>query len=135
MLLNEMCNEIFEHVFQDLLPQEHQLDYAHGLANLEIKLSHILFHLNDHHHHVKGFILSDSNDLFFYYLKIHLTKLFDQYNDIFLTTIPIDFQIQFLTNSFCDTIQWWFRQNHPYTPNEIAQYYIKMLHFSLLNKS
>jgi len=46
-LLKEMCTDIFHHIFDDKLSREADHDFSTGSAALELKLSHILYHLRE----------------------------------------------------------------------------------------
>ena len=65
-LLRSLCDEIFYHVFTDLLPQEED---ALKIKNLELKLGHILYHLKENQVNIRGILAADGDGQFMTYFK------------------------------------------------------------------
>ena len=123
-LLRSLCDEIFYHVFTDLLPQEEDtLD----CKNLELKLGHILYHLKENQVNIRGTIATDGDNLFMTYFKQYLTQLFSRYTMLFPQEVPVDFLIHHLVGSFAETVKWWISHNMEPGYEKIAHFYIEVV--------
>lgn len=123
-LLQNLCLDIFRHVFTDLLPQEEDtLD----LRNLELKLGHILYHLKENHVNIRSILSTDGDGLFMEFFKQHLTQLFSRYTALFPQEIPTDFLIHHLAGSFAETVKWWVTQDMAYAPERVAHFYMTVV--------
>jgi len=124
-LLKAICTDIFQHIFTMTLPQEEE--HALGIENLELKLGHILFHLEQHRADLLGIFNSESSFLFIRYLEEYLVDLFQRYDEDFKSSLPQEFILNYLTSSFIATVRWWINQKEPYGPEEVAHFYMTML--------
>lgn len=122
MLLKEMCDDIFEHIFDDEI-----CEYKEGNLGLQSKLAHILWHLKEINRDVCGILASQSQELFMGYLKNNLTHLFDLYIDEFKANVPKDFLLNYLVGSFSQTIIWWAENKMLLPPETVAEYYMKVV--------
>lgn len=123
-LLRQLCSDIFHHVFTDLLPQEEDtLDHR----NLELKLGHILYHLQENSANVTSIIAADTDGLFMEYFKQYLVELFNRYTALFPANVPEDFLIHHLVGSFTETVKWWITEGTSRTPEETAGFYMRVL--------
>ena len=127
-LLRSMCTDIFHHVFTEELPQEADHDYSAGSKSLELKLGHILYHLKEHRNDLRGILSSESGALFMRYFKEYLQDLFGRYMDDFHTKVPTDYLLNHLVGSFAETVKWWITGKQVYTPEEVAGFYMAMIH-------
>lgn len=127
-LLRQLCSDIFHHVFTDLLPQEEDtLDRR----NLELKLGHILYHLQENSANVTSIIAADTDGLFMEYFKQYLTGLFNRYTMLFPANVPEDFLIHHLVGSFAETVKWWITEGTSRTPEETAGFYMQVLQMNI----
>lgn len=121
ILLDEMCREIFYHIFEsDPCP------YASNGANsdLEGKLAHTLWHIGESKNNLSRILLSDSSELFMQYFKNHLYKMFAEYSDCFKVNVPQDYLLNHLVGSFAETVKWWLKEDAKTPPEEIAKYFM-----------
>ena len=95
--------------------------------NLELKLGHILYHLQDTSVNVTGIIAADTDGLFMEYFKQYLTDLFHRYTALFPAKVPEDFLIHHLVGSFAETVKWWITEGTSRTPEETAGFYMQVL--------
>lgn len=126
-LLKSMCTIIFDHVFNKTLPQESAVENQHGSNNMELKLAHTLYHLEEKKDVVKSLIRSDSSDLLMTFFKDYLQDLFKLYLKDFPPNVPEDFLLNYLVGSFSETIKWWILNDTKDSPEQIAQYYMTLL--------
>ena len=126
-LLKSMCTDVFQHIFTSELPLESEADFSQGSQNLEIKLGHILYHLQENKNNLKGILRGESGELFLYFLKQYLYDLFERYQEEFNSMIPKDFLLQHLAASFAETVKWWMTEDTKHSPEEVARFYMVML--------
>ncbi len=122
MLLKEMCQSIFNHIFDDEL-----CEFTEDDSHLQSKLAHILWHLKDIKGDVCGILTSQSSELFMNYLKENLSVLFKLYLNEFKADVPEEFLLNYLVGSFSQTIIWWAENKMELLPETIAEYYMKVV--------
>ena len=123
-LLRAICADIFEHVFDCVLPQESDPANCGGHKNLELKLGHVLYHLKERQSELKGLFKSESANLFMEHFRVHLRGLFARYKDEFSTAVPADYLLNHLAGSFAETVRWWIAEDAAHTPEEVAGFYL-----------
>lgn len=121
LLLNAMCSEIFYHIFEnDPCP------WVGRDNDLKAKLSHTLWHIRDEKNDLTGILLSDSGELFMTYFKEHVRTMFEMHIDDFNIDVPKDFLLNHLTGSFAETVRWWMKEGMKTSPENTADYFMKM---------
>lgn len=120
-LLDTMCYDIFDHIFAGSL-----CEYSPAADDLQTKLAHILWHLQNKAPIVSVLLLSDSADLFLRYIRPHLTTLFSHHIADFPADVPPDFFIHHLTGGLCNTILWWVENGMTPSPEETAAYFLRV---------
>jgi len=126
-LLRSMCTEIFQHVFTQELPQETDRGCNADIRSLELKLGHILYHLQENQLNLKGLLASESGELFMSFLKDYLRDLFSRYLDQFSLDVPEHYLLHHLTGSFAETVKWWVAQDMTPAPENMAGYYMAVI--------
>lgn len=121
MLLKEMCGDIFEHIF------DNEICVFSDNKDLESRLAHILWHLQEIKGDICGILASQSGDILIRFLKENLNKLFEIYLQDFNTDIPKDFILNHLVGGFCETIKWWVAQGMVQEPKIVAKYFISVI--------
>lgn len=121
-LLSGLCEDLFYHIFgHDPCPWN-------GLDNdLESKLAHTLWHIQEEKDNLSGILLSDSSALFMTYFKEQVRTLFEAHLSCFKVDVPKEFLLNHLTGSFAETVLWWMKENTVPSPEIIASYFIKMV--------
>lgn len=74
-LLRSLCSEIFEHVFSEDLGKEKNHDFSES-HDTKAKITHILYHLQDHMDYLPGILSGESGEIFMSYFKIYLKELY-----------------------------------------------------------
>ncbi len=126
-LLKAMCTDIFLHIITAKLPKEADHDFSTGSPNLEMKLTHILYHLRESKKYLKGILGGESGELFMRFLKQYLRELFSRYKDEFDQSIPEDFLLHHLSGSFAEAVKWWMTEDTKHSPEEVASFYMTMI--------
>lgn len=121
-LLNQMCADIFSHVFREHLPNEETHDFSRSI-DMFSRITHIFYHLRDSSPVVKSLITGESAEVFMHYLKKYLREIFENYPDINTFGIPKDYILDHMTSDFAETVRWWM-SNEQYSPEEISRFYL-----------
>ncbi len=122
LLLDALCNEIFNHIFE-----EDPCPWVGKDNDLEAKLSHILWHIREEKQNLSGILLSDSGELFMGYFKSHLKETFACYIALFKPDVPRDFLLDNLSASFAETVRWWLKEEMKTPPEDVARYFTSMV--------
>ncbi len=126
-LLRSMCTDIFHHIFNEDLTQEADHDYSAGSGSVDLKLTHLLYHLKAHRNDLNGILHGESGDLFMKYFREYLNELFSRYRDDFQADVPSGYLLRHLVWSFAETVKWWLAENTRYTPEEVAGFYLTVV--------
>lgn len=121
MLLEAMCSDVFFHVFErDPCP------WTGNGEGIEGKLAHILWHVRDSQNDLATVLLSSGGEVFMVYFKRHLRSLFESYAEDFACGVPKEYLLDQLSSGFAETVKWWGGQRFGETPEEVAEYFMKM---------
>ena len=124
-LLDQMCNEMFEHVFEGV--NEECITHANLQASdLKGVIAHLLYHLRDTHRGICGKLLCENEPHFTAYFDAELRELFQRKIDFTRNGVPMDLRLTFLSTSLREAIGWWFRNDAKNTPEEIAAWYLRV---------
>ena len=122
-LLEQMCVEMFDHVFEGVSVscETHAHLEVEGLEGL---LAHLLYHLRDNHGAVCGKLLREGEPRFTEYFSRHLTLLFERKPPRLSAELPPELASRLLVSAFCQAISWWFENDTPCTPEELARWFM-----------
>ncbi len=126
-LLEEMCNEMFSHVFSDSLVPEGSHDFSENHSDIRALLEHILWHISDHKDNIGSIMYGESEKLFTRYFSEYLEKTFGELIVHMDIDVPEDFKKQFVIGSFISTVKWWISTGLNQSPSEIINDYITCL--------
>ena len=122
-LLSQMCVEMFEHIFEGVGTQ--CVTHAHlDATGLEGWLAHLLYHLRDSHGAVCGKLLKEGEPHFTEYFSTQLSILFTRQMPAIDESIPKDLAVDLLTSAFLRAIVWWFENDIPCSPEELAHWFM-----------
>lgn len=121
LLLDELCKELFYHIFQyDPCPYEDKDD------NLESKLSHTLWHIREERDNISAVLVGDSGEMFMSYFKEHSREVFETFISKDMYEVPRDFVLNHLVGSFAETVKWWINEEMKTPPETVAHYFLSM---------
>lgn len=132
-LLNEMCSDIFEHVFSNTLEIEKTHNFSNTKYSLCEQMTHILYHLKDNGKEIFKLLKSESGDLFLNILKGYLPKMFEPLIKQSDLLVPMSYVKSFLIGSFANTIMWWVDEEMKTPPELVAKYYFSIINNGMLN--
>ena len=124
-LLRAMCDDIFEHVFSDEVMREPEHDFS-SADSFRDRITHILCHLQEKQHHIKGIFAGECGEIFMKYLREYLREVFDRQlpedrpGD---GGIPRDYRLNHAVSAFAEGIRWWFGGHGEYTPKQISAFF------------
>ena len=130
-LLNELCNNLFEHVFSDHpdLESNHNFSFSHG--NARTVITHILYHIRDNRETIALLSGGESGELFSFYFRQYLDRTVIQYLLDKLVTgnlnVPEDFLRHHISCSFMAMIQWWIHNGLAETPEQMADHFLSVI--------
>lgn len=133
-LLRALCTEIFDHVFSKELDPENTHDFSLSQGDIAAMITHILYHLKDNGKRIIGILNSESSELFLRYFKEYLDKSISVYilnraaHNI--KSVPESFLIDHISESFINAVKWWIKNNMIQAPEEISQYFLKVVDLS-----
>lgn len=120
-LLTAMCMDIFE----EMLSAEHVLlDYPENIFVT------ILTHIQENKKAITGIFASEGMEVFVEYCKHYFLGVIERpllatYNEK-SSGIPKDFLLNHSFSSFMEMVRWWTKNKMNQSPEELAQYYIKI---------
>jgi Transcriptional regulator len=126
-LLEEMCREMFEHVFSHDLTPESGHDFSGGHKGIADRLTHVLYHIKEHKENISAILGGESEQTFVRYFREFLEDAFDDVLTHMNSGVPDDFRRQFIIGSFVETVKWWIGTGLELAPEEVVMNYIAML--------
>ena len=84
----KQAEKVIRHVFSAEVPQEKSHDFSGEGGAIDQRLTHMLYHLADNRHYIKGILSRESGELFMGYLKERLSKVFTEYLKPTLDIVP-----------------------------------------------
>lgn len=136
-LLNEMCSDLFAHVFSISLSKEKEHDFSEEKENPHAIVTHVLCHLTDNKWNVIGILSSESATFFLDFFKYNLNHTFApkllKKDSPLCKNIPYDFLINHISSSFIGMIQWWIRNDLKLSEDVLAEYFLEINRDLILN--
>ena len=126
-LLEQMCDEIFTHVFSESLTPEKSHDFSTNHEELKALLEHILWHIKDHEDAISSIMYGESERLFTRYFSGYLEDAFGNMISQIDIDVSAEFKKQFVIGSFINTVKWWIGNGLTQSPDEIIDAYFKCL--------
>lgn len=126
-LLNELCSDMFRHVFSDHLETEPTHDFSGSSNERKTRITHILYLLKNNQAEIIRLLSGESGELFLNYFKSYLKEMFAGLVKESSMEIPVSYLENFLVGSFTDTIEWWVRQRMATPPDTLAKYYLTVI--------
>ena len=123
-LLQEMCADLFGHVFSEHLHTEETHDFSKSAYTLTEQITHILYHLRDNGTEITRLLTGESADLFLNHLKEYLIRVFDPRIRQQESPLPLSYRQRYMAASFAETIRWWSDEGMKRPPEEVAADYV-----------
>lgn len=127
-LLNQMCEDIFSHVFSVVSEREAEHDFSSQPATLSSELTHLLYHLQELRQDISNLFSGESGDVFLKYFREQLAKAFNGMKELFPEAVPKEYSEIFYVTSFAELVSLWIKRGFRETPERIVQYYFCLIH-------
>lgn len=126
-LLDELCRDIFEHIFSEDLSSEKHHDFSGG-KDFETRITHILYHLKESKHDMKSILTYESAEIFWNYFKKYLEILFADFIDVErYHNIPKEFLLNHMAGSFVEMVKWWMGKGMNPEPEIVTSYFLAVI--------
>lgn len=130
-LLQELCNDLFDHVFSTNPEVETSHDFSLGQGNSHKVVTHILYHLQDSKKNITRLFFGESKDIFIAYFKRYLDEMIIKYILKGIkqksSPVPESFLQNHISSSFVNTIEWWINEGMKETPEELTEYFFAVI--------
>ncbi|MCR5060232.1 MAG: TetR/AcrR family transcriptional regulator, partial [Saccharofermentans sp.] len=98
-LLEQMCDELFTHVFSESLIPEKSHDFSSDHDDIKPILEHLLWHIKDHKDSIGSIMYGESEKQFTRYFTEYLVKTFGEVVAKLDVDVSDEFKTQFVTGS------------------------------------
>lgn len=126
-LLKQMYKELFEHIFSLELQEEKSHDFSATHDDVQIFITHTLYHLRDNASHLKSILSCDGSELFWNYFKEQFSVLVSRYiisqGNYECLDVPKNIVINHITCTFIELIKIWIKDNMKESPETITHYF------------
>ncbi len=126
-LLNELCNELFDHIFEADTGDENAHRHLFDCEAPDSVFLHLLQHLQKNDHHILDLLSCQNNALFLATFKSHLRHLVQSQLSTFshkrAQTLPRDFWIHHICSTFVESVRWWIDSGMKEPATVIADYF------------
>lgn len=130
-LLKVLCSDIFEHVFEEEPIPEGSHDFSSANDDLEVKITHILYHLKDRGMDIKNILSCESGELFLNVFKSYLEQVFIRFiPNKSLDGIPKEYLVNHFAGSFVESVKWWMQNDMAQSPEELTRYFFTVISFN-----
>ena len=131
-LLEEMCTQLFHHVFLEHPEAESSHDFSLSDGDSRKIVTHILYHLKENGRAISRLITGESSEIFLRYFIEYLNRLVinclvkDIHNDNL--NLPTSFLKNHISSSFIAMVQWWISRGMKEEPEVLCEYFFAIIH-------
>ena len=130
-LLQELCNDLFDHVFSTNPNIETSHDFSLGSGSSKKIVTHILYHLQDSKKNIIRLFQGESKDIFIAYFRRYLDEMIVKYilKGITKTNseVPDSFLKNHISSSFVNMIEWWISNGMKESPETLCNYFFSVI--------
>ena len=124
-LLKALCAELFCHIFDTVNHREHSHIFSCDAP--DSVFLHLFQHLQKNDNGILQLLSCQSGDLFMDYFKEGLQTLVVSQQALFAhrkhPTLPEDFWVAHIVDTFVQTLRWWLGQGLQETPEMVTEYF------------
>lgn len=125
-LLDQMCEELFAHVFEGVETSSHTHNMPEA-TTLEGTLAHLLCHLRDSYQGICGKLLAEGEPHFTARFCALLTSFFSPRLPQHTSWVPRDLTQSLVVSAFCRAVSWWYENGYEAAPEDLAHWYLRTL--------
>lgn len=123
-LLDEMCEQMFAHVFDGVDANGHTHETTQS-PTLEGTLAHLLCHLRDSYRGTCGKLLAEGEPRFTQQFCDRLAKVLAPRLPERSSWVPRDLMCSLVLSAFCEAVAWWYRGKYEAKPDDLAHWYLR----------
>ena len=124
-LLEELCDDLFCHVFDGAAGEEHR--HLFHCDPPESPFLHLFRHLLNNDNRILDLLSCPDNRLFLGHFKARLREMAAGQAHLFRDrkseVLPEDFWVDHIASAFVDTVGWWIENGMKESPETIAEYF------------
>lgn len=125
-VLDALCADLFDHIFEEHLPEEKTHDFSGAERSASSMLTHILYHLKEDKLRYGRLFTGESAELFWSRFSARFEgRLEDrarEWNGKGLHCLPDDLYMKLFLGSFVQIVTWWFGHGCTESPETIYSY-------------
>ena len=127
-LLNAMCAELFDHVFESDPPKEANHDFSEGDYSLENRLAHMCHHLYENRAEMLRLLSHEGADVYYGYFSRNLKAIFiRELSDIkqqcrIVKEVPDEFLLHQLSEGIISALRFWVDESMATPPGIMAKW-------------
>ena len=129
-LLEAICSGLFGHILAEHLNAEPGHDFSGSEEDVEAKIIHTLYHLQEDRKRLSRIFSCESADLFWEYFQAPFSRFARREIAPALATdildVPQDYVVNYICNAFIGTVKWWFYGGLAASPEEVSGYFMRM---------
>ena len=129
-LLEAICSGLFDHIFAEHLNAEPGHDFSGSEENVDAKIVHTLYHLQEDRKRLSRIFSCESADLFWEYFQSRFSGFVRREIvpalSVDINDVPQGYVVDFVCNAFIGTVKWWFYQGLTSTPEDVSRYFLRM---------
>ncbi len=130
-LLKEFCSELFCHIFDSMTEEGSDHRHIFDCDAPDSVFQHLFMHIKKNDNHILDLLSCENNQVFLNYFKDGLKELAESQIDIIGNSkadeLPRDFRINHIVSTFTETVRWWVNNDMIETPEQINEYFVKVL--------
>lgn len=126
-LLDQLCEDIFVHVFSAVREREDSHDFSSRPGTLRNGLTHLLYHLLDRRDDFASLFSGDSGGVFLKYFREQLAKAFDGMQELFPESVPKAYAETFYVSSFAELVSRWVAEGFQESPETMVGCYFALI--------
>ena len=130
-VLEELCADLFDHIFDKHLTEEHTHDFSKSGHSEKHMLTHILYHLKEDKERYGRLFTGESADIFWNrFGALFREHLKDQISCGAWKSpgkLPVDLYESLYISSFIEIAKWWFKHSCEDSPEQVESYFEDLL--------
>ena len=127
-LLKELCEELFDHIFESETGKESAHDHIFDCEAPDSVFLHLFQHLQKNDNNILRLLSCRNNELFLRYFKMNLKQLVKSQLYLFeerrSKELPESFWIDHIAATFVETLRWWVLDGMKEDPETITRYFM-----------
>lgn len=130
-LLKSLCTELFSHIFSSEHEDSSLAFNIFQCDNHGSIFSHLFEHIQKNDNNIRKLLSCKNNELFLEYFRIGVKSLIQKrihdFENKKPTIIPDDFWVEHISNTFIETLKWWFENDMKESPELITEYFLQTI--------